>query len=87
MGCDDGHITPYDQYLIMLKTEREETNTKFPDMLGIKKQSSSMPYSFMPLGELDVKTLGLSKQGCSAFSEQDKQPEMREIKLPCLKMV
>ena len=89
MGCDDGHITPYDQYLIMLKTEREETSSKFPDIFGIKKSPASIPYSFMPLGELDVKTLEATKPGCTAFGEQQNvsEGETREIKLPCMKMV
>jgi hypothetical protein len=69
MGCEDGHMTPYDHLIGMLKLEREETNTKFPNIFGIQKPKPVMPYSFMPLGELDVKTLGLSKQTCSAFSE------------------
>ena len=72
MGCDDGHITPYDQYLIMLKTEREQTGSKFPDIFGTKKSTTEIPFSFMPLGELDVKTLDAGKQGCTSFENQGK---------------
>jgi len=69
LGCDDGHLTPYDHLINMLKLEREETNTKFPNIFGVAKPKPAMPFSFMPLGELDVKTLGLTKSTCSAFSE------------------
>jgi len=44
----------------MLKSERNETNHKFPKFFKMPTASAiQMPYSFMPLGELDVKTLGL----------------------------
>jgi len=61
MCCDDGHMTPYEQYLNMLKFERDETTTKFPKIFGLPPAKPAAPYSFMPLGELDIKTLGLSK--------------------------
>jgi len=31
--CDDAHLSPYEQYLNMLKSERNEINVKIPKIL------------------------------------------------------
>jgi len=54
----------------MLKSERNETTVKFPKIFGVTPTPApTMPFSFMPLGELDGKTLGLTKSTCSAFTD------------------
>ena len=44
--CDDGHLSPYEQYLQMLKSERNEMKVKIPKILKMGMDNESEQVKF-----------------------------------------